>query len=248
MKDEHLDKLFRDALENQEATPSAKTWDAIQAALAPKVVPLYERAWFRLAGAAVAFIVGTFYFLDLPRSPQADQVVKTSRKEIEKERHASVSTLPSETTSIHPYHSERKPHVEQKQVLNPPLRKKKIKRETPLNIIPEKYASLPASTSLQPTTVAFNNELTVIATDIQTYKVVEIDPIQPLIESPEQEEILLAKSQTEGNQIIPTILNKITEVINPDDKKIIRFSHDEEGSFQLDISNSYVKSRLKKRK
>lgn len=255
MKDEQFDKFFRDAAAEQEAAPSPKTWAAIEVALVPKVPALIKRSWVKLTSAAAAVLligIGYMFYANQSSRPY-ERIVHSSRKAPSVQKSAIPHTHPSEyeTPGSAPITQKRSAENQRPAIEPLPLetaaRENKTSR-TMTPVIQQKQVTIPAAAELAFAELAFDNQPTDAPKKINTYGVVEITPIQPLIESPEQEDILLAESKGEGNKIIPAILNKISDVINLDDNKIIRFSHDEEGSFQLDVSTSYVKSRFKKRR
>jgi len=255
MRDENIDKLFRQAFEDREEAPHANTWDAIQAGLSPKVIPIYRRSWFKATStaAAVILIFGIAYFYSTTPTDGSISVVTNASDPTKDTSYQETLTLENNVNIEleKPTHLKTIEYGTQPNRL--PLASTELEKDIPNS---DKTALLAKSNSPIPIKLAnlrlakitLDSPLTSTPRTLKTHKVVEIDPIQPLIENIEQEDILLANSAAEEKRLLPTILNKISDVINPSDNKIIQFSQDEEGSLQLDITNSYVKSRFKKRK
>ena len=95
-----------------------------------------------------------------------------------------------------------------------------------------------------------NRHIALIENELPIVQVTEIEDIQPLIPVEEETETMYASAESvkKGNNTVTNILNKIAENIEIHDSKNLRFSADEEGSIRVDLINSLVKNRFKKRK
>ncbi len=252
MNDEQLDKLFKKGLTDFEIDPGAEMWAKIEAELPaePKIIPLWKRQGVRYAAALI--ILGGFaaiIFLQRSEAPQQrQQVARTDiRPSIFEtmEKQQQIADALNESPLAQPI-AATKVDKRSKQVSQPTVAVAQIiePRASTLKLdlqIPE----------LQVATIEAAHTDTFPPTLVST-QVVEVDPIRPLIENPEEEESMLAnapKAPAKVQQgIVTGILNRISDVVNPDDSKTIHFSNDEEGSLRIDIFNSLVKNRKKIRR
>ncbi len=252
MNDEQLDKLFKKEMTDFEVDPGAEMWATIEAELPAerKTVPLWKKSGLRYAAACM--LIGglvAIIFLQRSEAPQelqqmtkvtvrADQAEKKEKQlQVAEEPHESPlhqqAVVTKETQSTP---QERQATVATAHVIEP-------KESTPkldLKIPDLQIATIePSHTDTFPQMLART-------------QVVEVDPIRPLIENPEEEESMLAsapKATAKVQQgIVTGILNRISDVVNPDDSKTIHFSNDEEGSLRIDIFNSLVKNRKKNKR
>lgn len=252
MNDEQLDKLFKDEFSKLEMTPDEGTWESIAADLDKQkiIVPLWRRNWVRYAAVVLLTAgVGTWavrYYNQGQQPTPSERVASVPEKVIV--QRPTEYQLPAATSAplqrsdktdkrlltALPQH----PNVSQQQQTVVAKR-----HEEPVTHRNTVYLHEVETAALTRTTAdGFSNER------LRTHRVVEIDPIQPLIENPEEEEMMLASRPSSGAGLVPGLLNKISEVVNPDDNKTIHFSKDEEGSLRIDIFNTLVKNRNRKRK
>lgn len=252
MNDEQLDKLFKKGLTDFEVDPGAEMWAKIEAELPaePKIIPLWKRQGLRYAAALI--ILGGFaaiIFLQRSEAPQKlQQIAQTGVQQgrIEtNEKQQQVAEAPDES-----------PLAQQAEATKVDKRPKQVSQPTvavaqviePTRSMPKLDLQIP---ELQVATIEAAHTDTFPPTLVST-QVVEVEPIRPLIENPEEEESMLAnapKAPAKVQQgIVTGILNRISDVVNPDDSKTIHFSNDEEGSLRIDIFNSLVKNRKKIRR
>ena len=77
-----------------------------------------------------------------------------------------------------------------------------------------------------------------------TLSSIDVAPLKPLIENPEEEETMLAS--TDKQSVITKLLNTVSGAIAPEHSKNIHFSKDEEGTLKIDLNNSLVRTRKPK--
>jgi len=250
MNDKDLDKLFKEKLENISVSPRQDLWQKIEGQLdEKKTVRLGRFGWMRYAAVAVgslglAALLYTFFLNEDPAVEQKQLAYQGSTKTavnpplpeqpsaIEKSEVNSAAASQKNSTVGLSNHTEVAVQIVKKHV------EPQLNMEMSSN---ELITLEPAALSVYSTP-----ELSVETTTPQY--AIEIAPIQPLIDDPEIEETMLASAQSSGEGIVPNILNKISDALNPSDSKSIQFSKDEEGSLRLDIFNSLVKNRNKKRR
>jgi len=246
MNDKELDKLFKDQLENLSVSPQEDLWQKIEQQLDErKVVRLHRLGWVRNAAMLVACLgVTAVLYLLMPRQEDVRIVSRTPLK-IEDKQAETVNLKRNERTAAIKTQVDF-PHAEDKRALalvqatqSRPTAKRQVAMST------ERSAHL---VKLDAAMVTLTKSDNIDAAILPTQRVVEVDPIQPLIENPEEEETMLASSGNSDMGLIPNLLNRISDVLNPSENKTIQFNHDEEGSLQLDIVNSLVKNRNKKRR
>jgi len=253
MNDEQLDKLFKKGLTDFEVDPGAEMWAKIEAELPaePKIIPLWKRQGLRYV-AALIILGGFAAIIFLQRSEEApqklQQIAQTGAQQgrIETtEKQQQVAEAPNES-----------PLAQQAEATKVDKRPKQVSQPTvAVAQVIEAKGSTPKLDlqipELQVATIEAGRTDTFPPTLVST-QVVEVDPIRPLIENPEEEESMLAnapKAPAKVQQgIVTGILNRISDVVNPDDSKTIHFSNDEEGSLRIDIFNSLVKNRNKIRR
>lgn len=255
MNDEQLDKLFQDQFNNMERSPDDDVWKKIALDLdsdEKRIIPIWKKSWVRYA-AAIVLIGGVSIWavrnIDEQTVEKSAHIARqTQQPEAAEDVTEKVQTneldnaLPTKTAEQKEERIAMITPVERKTqkegIKDDGIEKRQDHRMRIRVQLPE--VKLVAFKSV--TTENFNND------KLKTHQVVEIDPIQPLIENPEEEETMLAARPSHGTGLVSGLLNKISDVVNPDDSKTIHFSNDEEGSLRIDIFNSLVKNRTKKRK
>lgn len=251
MKEKEFDKFFRDNLIDIEETPSPQIWNKIEQELNnTPVVSIRKKKsiWFYTSSAAAILLALSFSYMFLNQSNEIDktktiahnssfeqnQIVEPKLKTTESLLHESTVTLENKNVLVSSNTDKKthQPHIENI------VTEEKIEKEN--HVISEK---LFAKTELNSqVTESKLTELTVI-------NVTEIEDIKPLVQLDEEVESMYANnsnSKTNSNVVL-SVLNKISENIDVLDNNI-RFSADEEGSVRVDLINSLVKNRFKKRK
>ncbi|MFD1769574.1 hypothetical protein [Sphingobacterium suaedae] len=242
MNDNQFDKLFRDRLANGEENPPLHVWKNIDTQLDRKRgVTLKTSYWTRYAAALAIFVLAgilTYRALQLENKVSATHV-----------------TIPQEQRT------DERP-------VSAPLKKERIAiNEPPIpNAAIQRTASIKGARKIKTTStrksgdvdepnlpevslasLSLRKNTDSIPAKLPTRRVVEAAPIQPLIDNPEEEETMVAALPPSAGGLVPNLLNKISDVLNPDDNKTIHFSKDDEGSFRIDIYHSLVKNRRKKK-
>ncbi|WP_437920589.1 hypothetical protein [Sphingobacterium sp. LRF_L2] len=248
MNDKQIDKLFSDYLKDKEVSPDQDLWKKISDELdREKVIPLWRRRWISYAAACVLIGTiswGTFHYFntdfrtdEMPRLAQQPKVLENAVKQplsVPLTLAEETPKMPEETRESLPSSSSgESPALKNENSSPNEIEKKKLMR-----------LEIEVAQLQQPT----YNRTADVPQHI-TYRVVEIDPIQPLIENLEEEDTMLAVARpTQNNGLVSGLLNKISDVINPDETKTVHFSNDDEGSLRIDVYNTFVRNRTKKRK
>ncbi|PRD51385.1 hypothetical protein [Sphingobacterium gobiense] len=254
MNDKDLDKLFQEHLEHHTAPPRNDIWHQIENRLdQQKVVPVRRLNWVSYAAIAVGCLglIALLYNI-MPFTTTEDISIITQKevpmaaKNTKRESSNSVqSVIP--VKKGHAKRSEQEVAKKDEFVQKASISEKKKPANERLPLTEEPRVELvglePAGVSL-PLTADLD-----IDDKVPQKYAISVPPVAPLIDSPETEESMLAstrKKPTEG--IVPGILNKISDALNPTDNTSVQFSKDDEGFLRLDIVNSLVKNRNKKRR
>lgn len=242
MKNNDLEKLFRDTFNKAEETPNPLIWNKIEEQLdvEEKIIPIKNKrnTWFYYIAASL-LLIGTFSYIALKNNQNID-----------------IHNTTNEYTLIQAESKDMEVNDKQVEPLtfpSPTLEKEKIKKHTVAikkNIIAHQHIEkvtieeLPMEENI---TTLSKPDLNIAITPILR-QVTEIEDIKPLIELDEESETMLATTNNENKNVITTILNTITENIDTKTNKELRFYADDEGSFGINIINSIAKNRNKKRK
>lgn len=251
MKDNDIDNLFREAFHEAEETPNESVWQQIEMQLDDSQKPTIQLAgrrlnWIKYAAAAVVLIVGSIIAW---KQNYSNKNILVDQKEtrivqspkIEHETLAVDRDLNSD--SKHQLVKENK--REKSLTLNrPSIQVENTSKALPLN--PRHELNLDGLKESKPS-IAKLNHSSVMSPPV--YQVTEIGEIKPLIVLDDEMESMYAQTAQESTNknIVTTLLNSFTEKIELSATKDIRFHADEEGSFQIDILNSLVKNRNKRK-
>lgn len=249
MNDKELDRLFKDQLENLSVSPQEDLWQKIEQQLDErKVVRLHRLGWVKYAAVLVACLgVTAILYLLMPLQEDVRIVSRTPLK-IEDKQAETVNSKRNERTAgtVAVEAQVDFPHAEDKHALAfVQANQSRLTAKRQVAMSPERSTHL---VKLDMAMVTLTKSDNIDAAILPRQRVVEVDPIQPLVENPEEEETMLASSGNSDMGLIPNLLNRISDVLNPSENKTIQFNHDEEGSLHLDIVNSLVKNRNKKRR
>lgn len=241
MNDKQLDKLFRDSLEHAEATPPDGIWKNIDAQLGKRRNTPLKRmySWRGAAAIALCMLTGLLCY----RVLQPEHEIQTARVGHIERPHNDTQPItdPAENSQTEQLPQPQATTVLQRPSLPPPPKK----RNAPVGKSP---GSEPLRLSeLALASLSLSDKADSVPARLPTHRVVEVGPIQPLVENPEEEDAMLAGSRPPERGLVTTLLNKVTEIVNPDDSKTIHFSKDDEGSFRVDIYHSLVKNKRKRR-
>ncbi|TDS13915.1 hypothetical protein [Sphingobacterium paludis] len=256
MKDDQLDKLFRDRLNDLKVPPSEDIWARIDAELGTthQALPFWKQSWLRYAAAAVLALSFAALFYNSSDN-EIENTVATPIAEMQQPN--SVQPIEKQTPKQPLTQQDDKlAYMEKADTAPETAVKKKPSRltEVALAKADESRESEKLAVELPNVKVAMVEVAPIDSlksATLMSHKVVEIEPIQPLIDNPEEEESMFASAPATPvaqKGLVAGLLNKISEVVNPDDSKTIHFSNDEEGSLRVDIFNSLVKTRKKHRK
>lgn len=256
MKEEDIDRLFREAFHEAEETPNQNVWQRIERELEEsqkKTIrfPLRKQPWIRYAAAAILILVAAFGLLKISyrsdtQSPDRSETIVAQNQE-NKEKKTTIQ------------HSE---NLEQVQITSnkekgetiqsadialavQPQRVEKQKSYDRVNV-DLKIGDLEES---KPKLLNLKEVQEVYTSNIPVHQVTEIEDIKPLIDLDEETESMYAHAPHEAanKNVVTSILNTISEKIEVSTTKDIRFRADDEGSFRIDILNSLVKNRNKKK-
>ncbi|MBD1434626.1 hypothetical protein H8B06_17510 [Sphingobacterium sp. DN00404] len=241
MNNKELDKLFKEQLEQHTVPPRNDIWHQIENQLdREKIVPVRRLDWVKYA-AIVVGCLGLIALLYRTMQPTPALHIPIATQESSK---SSPPAIPMEPTHT----NEPKQQVLAKPEtlahrISTPKQKKSISEDSSRQ---ERHLKL---VKLKPVDVSLAlTDGFQVEGKIQQQYVINVPPIAPLIDDPETEESMLASTQKPVEGIVPSILNKISDALNPTDHTTVQFSKDEEGFIRLDIVNSLVKNRHKKRR
>lgn len=248
MKEKDIDRLFRDTFYEAEETPDKSIWQRIEKQLDEEknVVHLPQRrqTWISYAAAAILILGATLAIIKLDYVPENRPLahVKPSPIFEQPTDHGTSKVVQVNQTE----HTSNKPEItvashDQRQHIRKQDHTDRVHVELLTHDLEEikPILALPETPSLA------------ITSDVPVYQVTEIEDIKPLIEPEEEMESMYAQTTPAtpaGKNIVTSILNTISENIEVSNTKDIRFRADEEGSLRIDILNSLVKNRNKKRK
>lgn len=261
MENKDLDQLFRDGFNDAEEQPQDKVWQNIEAALeqqqAQKIVPVVRKTafhWLHYAAAASVLVaLGIVFWTVQTAEDRAGTEQKAAMQQTPGEPPHQVAEVPD---MIPMETKEKKAVVPDKPLEQTVIVATKQVVETYKSPSPtEARVKLP-NLNLEGIESTAPTRLTSLTTAEDksappTYRVTEIENIKPLIEPEEELESMYASAapETKGKAtIVTTLLNSISENIEISPTKDIRFRSDEEGSLRIDILNSLVKNRNKKRR
>lgn len=250
MESKDLDKLFKDAFEHAEETPSHRVWEGIEQELAKekKIIPFYIKYRAQLSIAATLllfFAVGlTFFKKPIPSGHEKiDEVLSVIEKQtVQPDLNTSESEI--ESTVETPTKNLTKT-IEKQSLAN-------ISEETPIKETP----SVVIVNSEDYTNENSPKEEILQLENIVASVSVDIEVNQPLIEEaktldPMNSDIQSSFAFTEPQEetkssIVTRVLNGITKniltkSIDIQENKEIEFRNDEEGSISLNIFNSLAR-------
>ena len=254
MKEKELEELFRSRFNTAEETPNPSVWNNIEQALdQTPVVPIRKKnkTWRYASVAAAAVIALTIGYTQLTNTFHPEQ-------------HTEYAVLPKST--VHPTEDQMSSLMETpKTTAHTPTEVAIASRPTiaaltpaishtpaPQQVISEVVETLELAEKAprEPHSAINTQHIQTVPTELSIIQVTEIEDLKPLVPVDEELESLYASTatSTSTSNVVTTLLNKITENIDVLDSKNLRFSADEEGSIRLDIINSLVKNRFKKRK
>lgn len=246
MESKDLDKLFQDAFEHAEETPSSRVWEGIEQHLAQqkKVIPFYIKYKAELSIAAtflLFFIIG----LSLYNKPISSSTDKIEEVLAQGEQHNNSSqqplTLDQNNVEID-INSTKEEKIEKHEKNTRPLNKEeKIPFHTGAILNNDEKISA-EKVQIHSAPIA-SVEIELASQNLDYDNVINPEPIQ----EDTQPVFVQAVMKEETKPSIATrILNGITKNIfsksfDAQEKREIEFKNDEEGSITLHIINSFAK-------
>lgn len=255
MESQDLDKLFRDAMEHAQETPSSRVWEGIEQELKKenKVIPFHKkyRAQISIAAMFLLFFgIGlSLYKKPIPsRTEKVDKVIasieqkknisdghsSSSNEYIEDKIGSSVSSKAADqnlSVNNNTLTLQDKPSVKQEEVYAPPQKKSVSHSEQ------EEIQLLTPDFELAEVQV----ELEDLVRSLHQEKMIDptYDGIQPsFANSVPQEEVKTSLVTRVLNGITKNIMSKHLDM---DEKREIEFRNDEEGSLSINIINSFAR-------
>ncbi|MFD2553901.1 hypothetical protein [Sphingobacterium tabacisoli] len=258
MKEEDIDKLFKNAFHEAEETPNKNVWQRIEKQLdehntTVHIIPR-RYTWIKYAAAALILLGTTLVLLKInytTKLPSADKETNitagstTDNITIAEpiERGAALVNEKEIQNYTKPKLSQQISATKQTQFVSNKsdrsTQQQRINIELATNNLEE---TKPNSTNIK-------DIQQVNLADIPVRQVTEMEAIKPLIDLDEDLEVMYAQAphETANKSIVTTILNTISEKLEVSPTKDVRFRTDEEGSFRIDIINSLVRNRNKKK-
>lgn len=254
MENKDIDKLFRDSFNNAEATPSPDLWQRIETQLdqEEKIVSLPKRklAWLPYASAAAILLIigGTLLFHKKEIATPGTLASQEKNSTTVEDSHTPTAT---EGIREHKQHEPVKTVGSTNNIQLAVTKKPKTTKETTTLKRLESIKNVEIQEE-EVSTPQFTELAAVKPVESGTYRVVEIEDLKPLIEPEEDQSSMLAAVETENskgnNTIITSLLNAITNNIDTEKAREIRFSADEEGSIRINLLNSFTRNRNKNRR
>lgn len=261
MKEQDIDSLFRDAFHEAEEKPSKNVWEQIEKKLDELETPaplLSNRryAWLKYAAAAILFLGAGIFLAKIKHSnenqsfDQRETVIAQLPTNILETTTDNKNTPYIETKLENTKHKKNKQNARARLASTSQLSQLNVKsKEKELNNRVQQRLDIADLEETKPGSIDLIQFSHSIATTHPIYQVTEIEDIKPLIDLNDEMESMYAQSPHDNTNknIVTSLLNSITEKIEVSTTKDIRFRADEEGSFRIDILNSLVKNRNKKK-
>lgn len=276
MKEQDIDKLFREGLENHQSEPSAALWNKIAKQLDEEQTPVHTLPkeknghWWRYATAACALIaVGLFAYL-------RQENIKHSKSTKHIAQVSSIENTPSEDSTIQDSEIVTTTNVSQEERKLAVSSEGDAKEHKIIATVDQQEdvrimaSTISSQNDVKKVRVAehalaeelVNTEPVEIPTvrsaqmtqlasmDMPTRYVTEVDPIKPIIEPFEEEEDMMIAGTVRKatTQVFKKIINVVNDNTSGQVGKDVLLTKDEEGSIRLDLGNLFAKNRTKKRR
>ncbi len=259
MKEEDIDKLFHNAFHEAEETPSNNVWKQIEKKLDEHRLPVQitprRYTWIKYAAAALILMGTTLILLRTNyKTELSSSAVEETDIIAEATRNNGAITEPIEQTAplasegidrhyVKPNLSQQITATERIKLISDKLDKTAQSQRKNIDLVTN------CLEETKPILANIKDIQQINITDIPVRQVTEMEAIKPLIDLDEDTESMYAQAphETANKNIVTTILNTISEKIEVSPTKDVRFRTDEEGSFRIDIINSLVRNRNKKK-
>lgn len=246
MKNQDIDKLLRDQFDKLDIEPSADIWKKIEMELdQQKVVSIKKKInWFKIIGAAAAILIGigiTSILMQRQSGHHTERIKYADHK-----MNKDMITPRKATPKV-----ESLPIEKHAQLLSArPVNKVNQLENNSVQAVESDTEIIPAQSSQAFERLKMEKEqplMVVVDTQTQVARVLEYIPIKPLIENPEEENSMMASANTNSQTVVTKVLNILSKTINQGNSAEVKFSNDDEGSLQIDILNSLVKNKKRKK-
>ncbi|MCA5006032.1 hypothetical protein [Sphingobacterium bovistauri] len=251
MESQDLDKLFRDAFEQAEETPSACVWQGIEQELAQekKIIPFYSKYRTQLSIAAtflVFFGIGlTFYKNSTPSGKEKIEEVLTSIEQ---------PTESSDKKTENPVFEKELPTIESEKLITNNSEEILV---TNSDVQPKSQDNSVSKNQQDDDSFEIEEKQEIIEQD-QILTAVDVDikitqpqyenirTIEPISNDLQNSFAFTAPKEEVKTSIVTRVLNGITKNIltkgiDIQENKEIEFKNDDEGSITLNIFNSLAK-------
>lgn len=248
MESKDLDKLFRDAFEQAEETPSSCVWEGIQQELEKKkkVVPFYVKYRSQLSIAAT-FLLFFGVGLALYNKPIITPEQKIEEVLAQLEQNKENSSTAEKIKEIEPpIYATKKEHIASSSI--------KDEGNNPnVQVIPSvennSHEKIRSNETTQQVTLDSRESLELVEVELVSADInhQETVNIKPLKENQKPVFAYAVEKQEARPSVVTRVLNGITKnILNKridiQENKEIEFSNDEEGSIRLNIINSFAKN------
>lgn len=245
MKNEEIDKLFRDHIDKLDIQPSADIWNKIEADLdEQKIVPIKKKIkWLKplVSIAATLICIGIFSLLVMKQSASTVETTNiVNRKKdtaTQKEQKEPVEDL-----------IETKEEPVRFAVKTVPEKTQDTQTDYQIKSMPPKIAQINEAVALKKLKITAEQPmLVVVDSQAQIAHAMEYIPIKPIIENPDEEESMMASISESKQNVVTKVLNILSKTINQGNGSEVQFSNDDEGTLQIDLLNSLVKNKKRKK-
>ena len=255
MESQDLDKLFRDAMEHAEETPSSRVWEGIQRELTKekKVIPFHKKYRAQISIAAIFLLFfGIGLSLYKQPTPSSNEKVDKIIASIQNEKNAS----DAQTSTANEYLEDKKhssvSNKAEGQTLSvtnstltlqdkPNLKEEEVYTKTTVNSV---------SQTNQEEIELLTPEFELLAAEVELGDVAPsyhaVKSINPIDDDVPPSFAYTAPQEEVKTSLVTRVLNGITRNIISknlvrDEKREIEFRNDEEGSLSINIINSLAR-------
>lgn len=251
MESKDVDKLFRDAFEHAEETPSPSVWSNIEKELAQekKVIPFHKKYRAQLSIAAMFLLffgVGLSFYMspvDI-QTEKIDELLSSMEKENNESRTTSSSSNSVES-NIEVKIEKQSPKPSNNSMLaykNDNEAKEVV--VTKQKVLPTDEVAQQRTEHLEKENIIATVDVEIVSPKLDYEELVSLPTIKEDVQNP----VAFSTTKEEvKSSIITRVLNGITKniitkSIDIDEKREIEFKNDEEGSITINILNSLAKN------
>lgn len=263
--DREFDRLMREKFENFNPEVPKGLWDKIAATLDAnesdinKVVPPAAKKpstsrWW-MSAAAAAFICAFVYWIYRPVEIiqlQGKKAAEQAQAPLTAEPESHKAEIPSDPLNFEPIKSfvakrVSKADIEQLQTpLEDQQQTEKHKSLSRMEKGEPRMLTVTQSQSIEQEIPAGELVSQPVAVNPPTEYAATVPDIQPLIVLADEEETMLASADNKQPFGMSSILNIVVGTVDQREKKIVKFSNDDEGSIKVDFNFGLAKTRKNK--